>query len=399
MPSTFTWVDFEEKDRYKMLEVIKMFQETDTRDELGIGTIRDAIAELFFPGTTTIQTRAKYMLFIPWIYKLHEERRTPSNQISNKVWEDEITLINALKQSEDTDGIIGGVSGKDLQRMPSSVYWNGLWRWGIRKFYGSVEELHRYFDDYHKEKENVVRDDDKEAVAEFVREIWHSGLPEKPKTFPDEASFKLKKEQAEYLADRIMHNCENTLLAYLVREENRENANYIWEHPDFGQFPEHFKNQIIHARNFALSINGAALLYNLMLAEKRQDEERQETYTQYLGEWANSMDAINFLEWDLVDFWGMVEAVGRVPVRTRRFVDEWIELACESGMRHKVNNNDEARSLITERERMLKGSRARLENQRALELWSGAAGTRMLSYRWEIAKDMINDISNGLQEE
>ena len=72
MPSTFSWVDFEEKDRQKMLEVIKMFQESDTRDELGIGTIRDAFSNMFFPGTTTIQTRVKYMLFIPWIYLRHQ---------------------------------------------------------------------------------------------------------------------------------------------------------------------------------------------------------------------------------------------------------------------------------------------------------------------------------------
>ncbi len=68
MPSTFAWVDFAEEDQQKMLDVVHMFQEKDTRDELGIGIIRDAFADYFFPGTSTIQTRARYMLFVPWIY-------------------------------------------------------------------------------------------------------------------------------------------------------------------------------------------------------------------------------------------------------------------------------------------------------------------------------------------
>jgi hypothetical protein len=60
-----SWVDFAEEDRREMAEVISLFRERDTRDELGIGVIRDALADLMFPGTSTIQTRARYFLFIP----------------------------------------------------------------------------------------------------------------------------------------------------------------------------------------------------------------------------------------------------------------------------------------------------------------------------------------------
>jgi len=30
-------------------------------------------------------------------------------------------------------------------------------------------------------------------------------------------------------------------------------------------------------------------------------------------------------------------------------------------------------------------------------MWTGAAGTGQLSYRWQIARGMINDIIDGLQ--
>ena len=33
--SSFTWLDYSEKERRKMLEVVDLFKERDTRDELG----------------------------------------------------------------------------------------------------------------------------------------------------------------------------------------------------------------------------------------------------------------------------------------------------------------------------------------------------------------------------
>ena len=55
MPSTFAWIDFAKVDRQKMLNVIHMFRERDTLDELGIGTIRDAFADYFFPGISNFE--------------------------------------------------------------------------------------------------------------------------------------------------------------------------------------------------------------------------------------------------------------------------------------------------------------------------------------------------------
>ncbi len=76
MTSTFTWLDYSEHERRKMLDVIELFNSRTTRDELGIGGIRDAFADLLFPGTTTIQTVAKYFLLVPWMYLQLAQRNT-----------------------------------------------------------------------------------------------------------------------------------------------------------------------------------------------------------------------------------------------------------------------------------------------------------------------------------
>ena len=60
------WIDFSKKERSKVLNALASLKEKGTLDELGISPIRDGFAELFFPGTSTLQTKAKYFLLIPY---------------------------------------------------------------------------------------------------------------------------------------------------------------------------------------------------------------------------------------------------------------------------------------------------------------------------------------------
>ena len=73
MLSALSWLDFAESDRQRAMQVIDLFREKNTVDELGFSPIRDAFADHFFPGTSTIQTRARYFLFVPWILKHYEK--------------------------------------------------------------------------------------------------------------------------------------------------------------------------------------------------------------------------------------------------------------------------------------------------------------------------------------
>src|SRR5579864_6286555 len=54
MPSAFGWLDTDNEQRRKMLEVVDLFKEEGTVDELGIGSIRDALADALFPGTSVL---------------------------------------------------------------------------------------------------------------------------------------------------------------------------------------------------------------------------------------------------------------------------------------------------------------------------------------------------------
>ena len=74
------WIDFSKEDRQKAFDVINLLSEQGAVDELGIGVIRDAFANYFFPGTSTIQTRAKYFLIVPYMLRLKIETVKDSDE-------------------------------------------------------------------------------------------------------------------------------------------------------------------------------------------------------------------------------------------------------------------------------------------------------------------------------
>ena len=82
--SSLAWIDFDEAERQRAQRIMALFQERETRDELGLGGIRDSIADHLFPGTSTIQTRLRYMLFIPWLYRDDGKARSPPRRSSQR---------------------------------------------------------------------------------------------------------------------------------------------------------------------------------------------------------------------------------------------------------------------------------------------------------------------------
>ena len=130
--STLTWLDSSEQERRAVMELVSALNEPGTLDELGIGSVRDTIAEALFPGISTIQTRARYFLFIPWILQTVEARSNGSSeQLTRRL---ELQLCEALDKSHGAGaGVIGREARAALRRWPSSIYWVGLERWGIRR--------------------------------------------------------------------------------------------------------------------------------------------------------------------------------------------------------------------------------------------------------------------------
>lgn len=400
MVSTFTWLDYSEHERRKMLDVIELFGERTTRDELGLGSVRDAFADLFFPGTSTIQTRAKYFLFVPWVYLKLEQKCTASSKVANRARKLEIELARQLEQSGETDGVIGRVAKEKLQRLPSSIYWQGLYQWGIRVFSGSQDEYHRSLDLFYERQRSrraSRHEHDGETADDPDLHNWHAGLPAPDDDFPNGVTLALEPHEAEYLRERILTNCPASMMAFLVREHVAvDDIRFAWELA--ADLPDTLRSQVEHGRNFSETMHGAQLLYNLLLGEMRSWDDRIDVYRGELDDWWQLIsDRRPVLRaWDRREFWRIVrQSNPRVHPKAERFIEDWIRLVLDTTDKSKVVDGLSARQRVKEREVWLKGGLARVRNERALELWNGAAGAAQLDLRWTNARRIIADILTG----
>lgn len=401
MPSTFTWLDHSDSERRRVLDAIEQFKETDTRDELGLGPLRDGFADLFFPGTSTIQTRARYFLFVPWIYQ-RIEKQGAVDRIAERVRKEEVKLMDALVASGETRGVIGRDSGAATKRLPSSLYWFGLYALGLRTIRGSQEQYHRRLAQPLRHVRDVLRDDDGDSVDGPGARPWQPRLPPAPPDFPAGVSFTLSPTEAHYLAERIAIAAPKSLLAFLVRHGRTLECSFPWAHPQLEEFPSDVRDALRHAQLLAETMHGASLMYNLMLSEELPPgegrEERVEAYRARYQQWMVELEAKPHMlrTWDRRAFWELAHRVANVKQSTKQFIESWINLAPWDS-RLLPENDTGIRSLIRERELCLKGrGRARLGNPRALENWNGGSGTARLSFRWGPAVRLLEDIHSAI---
>lgn len=390
--SSLAWIDFDEAERQRAQRIMALFQERESRDELGLGAIRDSIADHLFPGTSTIQTRLRYMLFIPWILRRLEGRDGTATQLAAEGRAMEIRLSDALKAGGESDGIIGRLAGSRLQRLPSSVYWAGLGAWGIRQFPGSRETYYGTLPTLRRRRQRS------EVEAEGFEDLqignWHPGLPAAPADLLETASFTLTDDEAQFIKDRLVASAPTSLLTWLARQADNGQCAYIWQHPALGDFPAAARRLVEHAEIFSGVIHGASLLYNLQLAELRGREDWIELYRGRLAQWAAELDDQRLAAWSLADFWREVEhPTHTIRPALVRFVQDWVGLARTGAA--ALQDSEAARALVRDRERRLKTSQSRFANHAVRDRWGGASGAERLSFRWGQAQSHLEDLFRG----
>lgn len=409
MSSLISWLDHSEDDQRRIREVLKLFTDKGTVDDLGLGTIRDAFSNLMFPGTSIIQTRARYFLFIPWAYR-HFEKKSPENMAA-KVDDFQRRLIDALKAGEDQEGIIGRVAGRSVKNLPSAIYWSGLARYGIFTAEGLTER------NYAKRVANPVAKPEYEGEqAGRTGTFWNPDIPAPPDGFYKFAptNFDLSRDEAEWLVERMIstdtQENDASLLSAILREFLEGGAiaptsASVWELPRLPKrTSERMRELVKHAERFSCLAQGAALLYNLLLAKQRKPSHKTTEatsvgyYREALHEWTMWADTVGLQAWcdDLDAMWGLLGDIrGGVPKSTRDFVNEWAAIIRASGP-DTIAESAAAERVIVVRERAHKRGQARFTNESRVGLWEGMAGTSAMVYRWPQVKIILKDIADGL---
>jgi hypothetical protein len=396
------WLDHSEAEQRQIRELLQMFTDKGTVDDLGIGTVRDAISNRLFPGTSVTQTRARYFLFIPWIF-LRAESKHPT-QILDRSDAMERRLIGSLLEAEDQDGLIGRQVGKDIRMLPSALYWSGLSSYGIFLQPGLTRAQ------YSRSARTAPSTQFEEELAERSNSFWHRGIPAAPDGFFDfaGADFALTKDEASWLSERVLSTEPlrgPNLLGGYVRDLQSAPPNLaesFWKGPLPQDTPDDLKSMVYHAERFSAAVESSAIMYNLMLHEKRNDVDRGDDQQvdllrERLDERAEMAQSSNLADWanDLTPFWALITSRSRVPALTRSFIDQWCVLLAQQQLK-PLADNPAARSLIRNREIQHKKAQARFANPARLSDWNGQSGLAPLEFRWSQVTRFLTDLSTGL---
>ena len=396
MASTLTWLAHDEAERRRMQEAVELFREQGTLDDLGVGSVRDAFSNLLFPGTSVLHTRARYLLLIPWIYRRLEREGVSSRDVAARARRDEVRLIAALLAGGETRGVMGERARAELKLLPSTAYWSGLGVLGFRLFSGTQDQYHRSFDGYRTLLRSAprVRDDEEPVAGGFIN--WHpavDALAEQDPDFLEQTTFVLSDDEGSLVRELVLQHTKDSFLAYLCASSSHSTVRFPWLHTRAHTSPTVIRRQLELAQTFSAVMQGASLLYNLMLAQKRQMVELAGQLTDQLGDWADELPSeVTAFGWD--EFW-LVASRGnpRISGATRSFVETWATRVRDLGA--GVSADAGTRQLVERRERQTKHAQARLANPRRLETWTEPVGMGRLDYRWPVVREVINDIAQA----
>jgi hypothetical protein len=395
----FGWIDYSSEHRNKVMAVLHALTAPGAVDELGIGRIRDGFANLLFPGTSTLQTRAKYFFIVPYILiELEQQRHLTPISFLQKLSEIELDLIEALKKSGET-GVIGETAGRGLKRKPSSIYWTGLRTLGMfrypnlsledyaRAVYAINKELETQRDMSRRTDNDPAHDDPDAYQSPVSGGFWSCLSP--PEEWQENITIHLSAEEAVYLKDRVNKAplTKNSLLAYLVGKnlETIQGIDNIEALGEIFDLPDSICNIYNRAIRFSDFIYGANLRYNIILSNKEN-----KSAIEHWENWCQS-DFVtqSFDEYDPNE---VMDYLGINNYRLRRFLRQWHE----SYISGDINTMDE---LIVQREIEIKSrDRAKLRNS-SLYVYQDGHSMRggKLDYRYGNVKVICTDIFKGLE--
>ena len=391
------WIDYSEEDRKNVADALSSLDEKRTVDELGIGLVRDAFSNIFFPGTSTVQTRAKYFLIVPYLLReaaLWRDTRNADAAMEKINSEERKCARILLIEPKTRKGVIGerNLPQKWVARAPSGIYWNGIRQLkiftrpnlSIRDYISLAIENRdsRGVTNFGNSRDDADESDrdDLNAGGSADSPLWN--LPRRAfGGWREGLAIELLPDEAAFLRARIESEFPGTLFCYLLKNNIR-----VSEYKNIDAFHEALKRRLPDsietvldmAVRFSKFIQPAFAQYNIMASEETNDEAHKL--------WQDEKRKMHI--YAAFDLDSLFKCTGLTDGGLRIFL-ELLRNAYAAG------DIDKLRDVIKRREIGLKGfARAKTAHPGACykDQW---LGLRLLDYRLGIAGRIIEDIMQG----
>jgi hypothetical protein len=372
--------------------------EQGVRDEVGFLIIHDAYANRFFPGTSVQQTRLRYILFVPWIYKRLLERGIKS-KVEEELANEETTLVRRLKDNEKR-GVIGAtIYPQPAKQPPSVIYWSALNAWGLLRPEANRNPsrgfVHRML-----ERVSPIKRRYRSEVEPEERYDPFWTLPNPPREWSEDKpnlTFELTTAECEYLRERLslVHkpgNTEPSLLARLAEAKAAPQSLYSRETSKYADEEDHAALRRA-ASAAALGAVGRGIYAALLEQICERDDGRQDIGTSHRRHLFDSVIP-EFRELALeLNLDELMHDVPKMPATLVVVLKETLDW-----LRSPRSNLNGLRDSYAASERSRKQQRARLPvnglaRDRRTE-WQPKVTTfaEQLHYRWPHAQQFLKDL-------
>lgn len=409
-------------------------------DEMGLLAIHNAYANDFFPGTSVLHTRPRYVFFICWNLLTLATRKSvgPANVLRAKDDADRwltrqlVTSLDRARPAEatvDMTGILGVRLYRDNpEKLPAQradfTYWTALEKWGFIRFPIASDRrgLYRRWG-YGR----IVRTDDAMGPDddEVVREppVAELRVAQPPKGWLHEdglehLTFDLTGEEARWLRDRLVSLLRPTgglsLLAKAaelceVLRPDAKSDGGPWSDPlvlesakRIGELPK-----LERARQAATLAHYVRAIYAALVEQRVEQGSPSSTQRAYRdGLVALCADRAARERAMSLDLTRLTEDAPRVAPRLIRALER-----VQAALRAVSEGHDVERAVLDEAmlgafeavERARKGTRARLPRTEAgaarrVGFGPDTLAVYGLDYRWPTVRTMLADLHAGLQK-
>ena len=404
------FINFSQEELARKNKVLQMVRDQTAIDELGLGRIRDAFANMMFPGMSTLQRRAKYFAVMPSLFyqatkKKYDNVRDVRAQIVK--WEIRLTemLVNGAEGDENK---MKGITGRSMLNAalrdpnkfvkydPTYIYVTGLRTFGMvksdndiyRLIFDRSKQLNQEKPKYKASEEGEMSDsEDLNGLQQFFSVSGEEYDFDQGK----ELGLELTKTEAEFIKNHIItsfRSCDS-MLAYILRN----NVDVLPEYDALGtiwqNMPEDFNELWIQyqmGRRFSHLAYVLQLRFSYIMAiyneqeddAKDMQEEIESIIAQHPSDFTSQ--AINAMLFFIHN----------------RVTESTVITFCQKAINKIEKKNwNELDELIIARERAVKPGRNKLRNPKYKGEERG--WPNMLSFRWnEIVYQVITEIREAM---
>lgn len=363
------------------------------RDELGLLTIHQRYADLFFPGTSVLHGRARYALFVPWLFE--DLAGLTGSHAKRALRARECQLAGRLIESGSRQVIGGNVYPRPASQPPSTVYWNALATWGILRTQGRGTPTRAQVHQLLVGNRSKLDDDGQPLLTDALPFM---PLPDRPQGWREGViDLELTRSEADFLYDRLAQLFSRktgtlSLLARLVKTRAQA-PDDMWADETYAVAGDQAP-LLLRARQAACLAGLGRAVYDALLEHLVRDhdkgaasDERHEHLQNMLPE---HIESAARLDVDVLE-----EQIGLLPRLLRELVVVTRDWAAAGGSNPlallEIYTQVEARKGARARLAMTRDGRAR----RAEWVHDNHSKAQPLHFRWHNVSVLLNDLANA----